>query len=100
MLNLNELTNKNPDELINIIQSLQETLLKNKKQLQNKDILIACLNDTIALMKHEKFASRSEKYIDNSLQGGDYADRVMGKIKYGCKLLLKSGEIQFGSKED
>src|SRR3989338_716140 len=38
--------------------------------------------------------------IDNSLQGGDYADRVMGKIKYGCKLLLKSGEIQFGSKED
>ena len=69
MLNLNELTNKNPDELINIIQSLQETLLKNQKQLQNKDILIACLNDTIALMKHEKFASRSEKYIDNSLQG-------------------------------
>ena len=63
------MTNKNPDELINIIQSLQETLLKNQKQLQNKDILIACLNDTIALMKHEKFASRSEKYIDNSLQG-------------------------------
>ena len=34
--------------------------------------------------------------IDNSLIGGDYADRIIGNIQYGCKLILKSGEIKFG----
>lgn len=71
MLNTNELTNKNPDELIDIISSLQNKLTQHQRQLplQNKDALITCFNETISLLKHEKFKSRSEKFIDNSLQG-------------------------------
>lgn len=83
MINTDELTNKTPSELIDIIQSLNHSLhqnqeqLQNKdeqlqdksKQIQNKDALIACLNEAIALMKNEKFAARSEKFIDNNLQG-------------------------------
>ena len=62
MLTANELTNKTTHELIDIIQSLQSSL-------ENKTTLINCLNETILLMKHEKFAARSEKYSDSSLQG-------------------------------
>jgi transposase len=62
MLTLNELTNKTSNELIEIIQSL-------KSCLENKEALISHLNETIAWMKREKFAARSEKYIDNDLQG-------------------------------
>ena len=83
MINTDELSNKTPAELIEIIHSLDHSLQQNQKQLQNKDeqlqskdeqlqnkdTLIHCLHETIALMKHEKFAARSEKFIDNNLQG-------------------------------
>lgn len=69
MLNLDELTQKNPEELIDIIRSLQDSVLQSQKQIANKNALISCLEETILLMKHEKFSARSEKYIDTSLQG-------------------------------
>lgn len=34
--------------------------------------------------------------IDKNIQESDYEDRISGKIRYGCRLLLKSGEIRFG----
>lgn len=82
MENTADLAKKTPEELINMISLLQENqqiIFKKRKQIKNKDALIACLQEAILLMKHEKFSARSEKYIDKDLQGRLFDEVILSE---------------------
>lgn len=80
MLSLKEIKQKTPEEIFSVVSAFQKTIgekeahyqktfMEHEAQLANQASLIEQLKEYIVLMKHAKFAARSEKYIDNDPQG-------------------------------
>jgi len=66
MLDIDELQHKTPEELTNIIVTLNE---KFQTSLTQKQTLIDTLYEQIYLLKNGKFGASSERYVDELPQG-------------------------------
>ena len=76
MLELQELQDKTPEELSQIILSLQasqkqfiDKITLQEAELNKRKTLIDILYEQIHLLKHSRYSSSSERYVDDNPQG-------------------------------
>ena len=62
------LKNKTPEELIELVNSLESSVNILEQQVQQRDTFIETLQQELALAKHRHFGRKSEKYADDAVQ--------------------------------